>query len=67
MGGAEMSEPSVNGVLLKTLKAEVDLGYTPSAATIIAMIEQLIALHKGEFICTKCGLRKDAEPIKADF
>ena len=35
-----MSEPSVNGVLLKTLKAEVESGYTPSSATIIALIER---------------------------
>jgi hypothetical protein len=25
------------------------------------------ALRRGEFICAKCGLRKDAETIEADF
>jgi hypothetical protein len=31
------------------------------------MEEQLSALKRGEFICCKCGLRKDAEHVDADF
>ncbi len=28
---------------------------------------ELAALKRGEFICSKCGLRKDAEHEEADF
>lgn len=28
---------------------------------------ELAALKRGEFICSKCGLRKDGEQVKADF
>jgi hypothetical protein len=29
--------------------------------------EQIEKLRRGEFICKKCGLRKDAEKVHADF
>lgn len=31
------------------------------------LIAEIRDLRKGEFVCRKCWLRKDAEPIAADF
>ena len=32
-----------------------------------AQAKEANALRRGEFICQKCGLRKDGEPLEADF
>jgi len=35
--------------------------------TIGALVQERDALLRGEFICKKCGLRKDSESVIADF
>lgn len=32
-----------------------------------ALLDELKALKRGEFICSKCGLRKDGEKVEAEF
>ena len=42
----------------------------PDGATrldIVRMAEELVSLWRGEYICQKCGLRKDGEDEDHDF
>jgi len=48
--------------------------YSPSAMAIRELIkenDELIderdALLRGEFICRRCGIRKNADPVQGDF
>ena len=36
-------------------------------AKLAALEEELAELRRGEFICRKCLLRKDGEPIECNF
>lgn len=38
-----------------------ELGYQPD--DIFGALDDLQQLRRGEFICKKCGLRKNAEPV----
>lgn len=35
--------------------------------TLGALVQERDSLLRGEFICKKCGLRKDGEPVDCEF
>lgn len=55
---------SINDDLQDDIRDE----WTAKIEQILTTLEQRIAeLERGEFICKRCGLRKDSEHEKADF
>ena len=45
----------------------VDQGFTEHGKDCVEAAERIAELERGEYICKKCGLRKDAEFKQGDF
>lgn len=60
------AENRARGMALATL-CDMVIGENAEDRSDVALIRAVGKIQRGEFICSKCGLRKDSDFVKGDF